>query len=178
MIATRLIAIACALMAASGALAADLNDTLQQKLPLLGHRNWIVIADAAYPVQSRPGIETVYVGGDQIEAVDAVLKLIRFSKHVRAKALLDAELAAVPENDAPGVAHYRDQLKKKLDTLETEQMPHEAIIGKLDETAKTFQILIVKTDFKIPYTTVFLQLDCGYWSAEAEQRMRQSLQTK
>jgi hypothetical protein len=24
----------------------------------------------------------------------------------------------------------------------------------------------------LPYTSVFIQLDCGYWSAEAEQRLR------
>src|SRR5665213_988847 len=31
---------------------------LDERLPLYGHRNWIVIADSAYPLQSAPGIET------------------------------------------------------------------------------------------------------------------------
>jgi L-fucose mutarotase/ribose pyranase (RbsD/FucU family) len=178
MFATRLIAVVCVLSAATGAGAGELNETLKQRLPRLGHRNWIVIADAAYPAQSRPGIETVYVGGDQIEAVTAVLQAIQSSKHVRAKVLLDAELTAVPEGDAPGVTRYRDQLQKLLEVLKPERLPHETIIGKLDDTAKTFEVLIIKTDFTIPYTTVFLQLDCGYWNADAEQRLRQSLQDK
>jgi hypothetical protein len=35
---------------------------LEQELPLLGHRNWIVIADSAYPWQTAPGIETINTG--------------------------------------------------------------------------------------------------------------------
>lgn len=33
---------------------------LQEKLPLLGHRNWIVITDMAYPLQTKEGITTLY----------------------------------------------------------------------------------------------------------------------
>ena len=29
---------------------------LRQELPILGHRNWIVIADSAYPAQNSAGI--------------------------------------------------------------------------------------------------------------------------
>ena len=27
----------------------------------------------------------------------------------------------------------------------------------------------------IPYTSIFFELDCGYWSAEAEQRLREAI---
>lgn len=33
---------------------------LQEKLPLLGHRNWVVITDMAYPLQAKDGITTLY----------------------------------------------------------------------------------------------------------------------
>ena len=36
--------------------------TLDERLPLLGHRNWIVVADAAYPWQASAGIETIDTG--------------------------------------------------------------------------------------------------------------------
>jgi hypothetical protein len=45
----------------------------------------------------------------------------------------------------------------------------------LDQTAQTFRVLIIKTELTIPYTSIFFELDCGYWSAEAEQRLRQSM---
>ena len=43
---------------------------LQHLLPLLGHRNWIVVADSAYPAQSNPGIETIYTGEDHVQLLE------------------------------------------------------------------------------------------------------------
>lgn len=167
---------------ASAVQAADLKDVLKEKLPLFGHRNWIVIADAACPVHVCPAVETVYVGGDQPEAVATTLKTIRAAKNVRAHALLDAEFADVPKSDAPGVGHFRDQLAKLLAPQGLEQtpehFPHEAILAELDETAERYQALILKTDFTIPYTSVFLRLNWGSWSPEAEQRLRKALRDK
>jgi hypothetical protein len=31
------------------------------------------------------------------------------------------------------------------------------------------------TNLTLPYTSVFLELDCGYWSPEAEQRLRDAI---
>ena len=45
----------------------------------------------------------------------------------------------------------------------------------LDEAGQTFRVLIIKTDMTLPYTSVFLQLDCGYWTAEAEKRLRETM---
>ena len=33
---------------------------LEEKMPLIGHRNWIVVTDMAYPLQTDPGIITVF----------------------------------------------------------------------------------------------------------------------
>src|SRR4051812_10598667 len=54
-----------------------------ERIPLYGHRNWIVIADSAYPAQSGAGIETVVSNADHLEVVQAVLKALGQSKHVR-----------------------------------------------------------------------------------------------
>ncbi len=55
------------------------------------------------------------------------------------------------------------------------QLPHEEIIARLDQSAQLFNILIIKTEMTIPYTSVFFELGCGYWNAEAEARLRQSM---
>jgi len=149
---------------------------LAEKLPVFGHRNWIVVADSAYPAQSRPGIETVYAGGDQLKAVKEVLDAVEKAQHVRPIIYVDAELKAVPDTDAPGVDAYRKKLDKLLAGKPVKTMPHEEIIGELDEAAKMFNILIIKTDLTIPYTSVFFQLDCGYWSGEKEERMRKAIE--
>lgn len=146
-------------------------------LPVMGHRNWIVIADSAYPAQSRAGIETLYTGGDQIEVVAAVLKALNHTRHVRPVVYLDSELPYVSEQDAPGINAYRQQLKRVLGTRPVTSIPHEELIAKLDKAGETFRILILKTNLTLPYTSVFLQLDCGYWSTEAEQRLREAIKT-
>jgi D-ribose pyranose/furanose isomerase RbsD len=149
---------------------------LAQKLPLLGHRNWIVIADSAYPSQAREGIDTIYVGGDQVSAVRRILQSVDAARHVRGSVYVDQELRYVSDKDAPGIDQYREQLNKLLKDRSVETMPHEEIIEKLDEAAEKFRVLIFKTDLTLPYTSVFIQLDCGYWSGEAEQRLRQRME--
>jgi hypothetical protein len=147
---------------------------LEGLLPLYGHRNWIVVADSAYPLQSKPGIETVVVDCGQVDAVKKVRDAIAAQKHVRANIYVDAELAFVAEKDAPGIQSYRRRLTAALGAA-AQKLPHDEIIAKLDKSAEVFRILILKTDMTIPYTSVFFELDCGYWSAAAEKRMRASI---
>ncbi len=153
----------------------DWERQLNLLLPLFGHRNWIVVADSAYPAQSRPGIETIVSGAGQIEVARKVLGAIAASKHVRANIYLDQELEFVAEQAAPGVSEYRTQLADLLKTANATTMPHEQIIARLDQTAQVFRVLIIKTELTIPYTSIFFELDCGYWSAEARQRLRQAM---
>ncbi len=148
---------------------------LKALLPLYGHRNWVVIADAAYPAQSKPGIETIVADADQIEVVRAVLDAITAAPHIRPNIYADKELGFVAEKDAPGVMEYRKQLDGILYNSSVTYLPHEQIIAKLDKTAELFHVLVVKTEMTIPYTSVFFELDCGYWNAEAEQRLRQAM---
>lgn len=148
---------------------------LSETLPLFGHRNWIVVADSAYPAQAKPGIETIAVDADQIHVVRKVLDAITSSRHVRANIYADKELGFVTELDAPGIADYLRELDIVFDGARVAFLPHEQIIHKLDQSAQVFRILIIKTDMTIPYTSVFFELDCGYWNAEAEQRLRQAM---
>jgi hydroxymethylpyrimidine pyrophosphatase-like HAD family hydrolase len=148
------------------------------QLPLLGHRNWVVIADSAYPWQTSAGIETIYADGDQIEVVEKVLDAVRQAPHVRPIIYTDAELKFVPEENAPGISAYRDRLREVLGDADVQSLPHEEIIAKLDEAGKTFHVVLLKTDLTLPYTSVFLQLDCGYWTAEAEQQLRDAIEAQ
>jgi L-fucose mutarotase/ribose pyranase (RbsD/FucU family) len=141
-------------------------------MPVFGHRNWIVVADAAYPAQSNPGIETVFTGSDHAEVLGKVLAAMAASSHVRANIYLDAELQLVKEEDAPGVSAVRREIAQHLAGKNMRSLAHEQIIIRLDEAGKLFRILIFKSTLRIPYTSVFLELDCGYWSEGAEKRLR------
>lgn len=142
------------------------------RLPVLGHRNFIVIADSAYPAQSRPGITTVATGEDHAAVIAEVLAAVREAPHVNPVVYLDAELTRVPERDAPGIEPLRARIEEILKNENVRRLPHMDIIERLDESAKLFEVLILKTRGTLPYTSVFLELDCGYWDADAERRLR------
>jgi hypothetical protein len=151
------------------------SEMLDQELPLLGHRNWIAIVDSAYPLQTSTGIETVETNAGQLDVVRDVLDKLNKAKHVRPVIFTDAELKLVPESDATGVIAYREALGKLLAKGEVQSLPHEQIISRLDEAGKTFHILVLKTRMTIPYTSVFIRLDCGYWTDEQEKRLREKM---
>lgn len=153
----------------------SLEKMVASKLPALGHRNWIVVADSAYPLQTSPGIETITVSNGQLDAVKQVLAALSKAKHVRPNIYIDAELKFVPEKNAPGITAYRKSLDSILKGKNAKRMLHEEIIAKLDEAGKTFKVLLIKTPHIQPYTSVFFQLECGYWSDEAERQMREAM---
>jgi D-ribose pyranose/furanose isomerase RbsD len=148
---------------------------LTQILPLLGHRNWIMIVDSAYPLQSSSGVETIETNTDQMEVIRQVLRAVNSSIHVRPIVYMDAELPYVPEKDAPGVTAYRQEIQSVLAGQKITSLPHEQIIAKVDEVGKTFHIVVLKTTMTVPYTSVFLQLNCKYWSDDAEAQMRKAM---
>lgn len=154
---------------------ADWRSALNDALPALGHRNWIVIADSAYPLQTSAGVETITTGAGQVEVVQAVLEALGKAPHVRPVIQLDAELPFVAEQYAPGVGAYRAALKQALAERPFVSKPHEEIIKDLDEAGKTFKVLLLKTNLTLPYTSVFIQLNCGYWSDEAEKNLRDAI---
>ena len=163
------------LMTTTAIAAENWKAKLQAELPLLGHRNWIVVADAAYPLQTAPGIETICADADQVTVVKEVLAALGRTKHVKPTIYTDTEMKFVAEKNAPGIGAYRDALAKILANQPVQVLPHEQIIGKLDEAGKTFKVLLIKTPLTLPYTSVFFQLECGYWNAAAEKELRDAV---
>ncbi len=147
-------------------------------LPLMGHRNWILIVDSAYPLQTSPGVETIETNADQVDVVSKVLALLDQSIQVRPVVYMDAELPFVPEQDAPGVMQYRKQINGVLGTRKVTAIPHEEVIRKIGEAGQSFHILVLKTKLTVPYTSVFLQLNCKYWSDSAEAALRNAMKQK
>jgi hypothetical protein len=78
----------------------------------------------------------------------------------------------VPESEAPGVEQYRKELKSRLADIPVDSILHQSLIDRLNETGKSFHVLVLKTNMTIPYTSIFVQLDCRYWSAESEAKLR------
>ena len=174
----RIVALAllsCALLTAQSREALSWREQVHRQLPLLGHRNWILVVDSAYPLQVSPGVQMIETNADQVEVLRHVLRELSTTKHVTPILFEDQELAFVTDEDAPGVTPYRDTLKSLATGFDVHLLPHEQLIGKVDEAGRAFQVLVLKTTLTIPYTSVFLQLDCKYWGSDAETRLRQAM---
>ena len=153
------------------------EEVLKDRIQLYGHRNWLVIADSAYPAQSRQGIETIAANEEQTAVLVRTLQILHECKHVKPQIYTDSELQFVSETDAPGVASYREQLSTLIKGYEVRDLLHEEIISRLDRAGEMFRVLLIKTSMRIPYSSIFFELDCGYWSAEAETRLRAAMRS-
>lgn len=157
----------------------DWHQILRERLPYFGDHNWIVVADSAFPLRSALGIETIISNESQVNTVRQVLDLLSRQIHVKPVVYTDLELEHVGEEDAPGISAYRQLLSGLFEKFFPEPpakgIHHASMIRTIDEAAKTYNVLIIKTNMTLPYTPVFFELRAGYWSDEAEQRLRESI---
>ena len=155
------------------------RQVLDDRLSLFGHRNWIVVADSAYPLQSAPGIETIVSTDNQVDTIRHVFAELSRRNHIRPVVYVDKELKYVDEQAAPGVGAFRQLLNAILEKFSAGQtatpLLHEDIIKQLDQASKTFNVLIIKTNSLLPYTSVFLELRAGYWNDQSEEQLRRTM---
>jgi len=151
------------------------KNEFQRMLPLMGHRNWILVVDKAYPWQSGSGITTLYTGQPLVKTLEEVVTALKASTHAKPVFYTDKEMAFITEDLAKGSDAYREQLKKVLEGQTTQSLLHDDVFPKIAEAAKLFNILILKTDETIAYSSVFIELDCAYWGPEKEKALREQM---
>ena len=140
--------------------------------PLLGHRNWIAVVDKAFPLQSSAGVTTVYSGESIPEVLSYVLGAVRGADYAKPVIYTDAELHYLDDTLAKGVEDLRHTYAWSFVNLDVQSIMHEEIFRTFEAAAKLFSVFVIKTDCLIPYSSVFIELDCGYWSACAENELR------
>ncbi|MDR0756565.1 MAG: hypothetical protein LBF85_01815 [Tannerella sp.] len=150
------------------------KDALKAEIPLLGHRNWIVVTDMAYPLQTQPGIKTVHTGEAYMDVLDFVYREIEKAPHVKAAIYQDKELLYLDEKDVAGIDALRGQMKTLLGENRTFVL-HDRLIDRLDEVSRKFNVVILKTALTVPYTSTFFELDCNYWDSTGENVLRQAI---
>jgi D-ribose pyranose/furanose isomerase RbsD len=151
---------------------------LQARLSLFGHRNWILIVDKAFPMQNGSGITVINSNEKLLPVLTYVLSEIESAEHVKPIIYQDKELSFISEAQSKGVGELRESLKKAFGDQKVQQIMHDSVFLKIDEAAKLFNVLVIKTNEIIPYSSVFVELDCAYWNGENEKILRSGMMKK
>jgi D-ribose pyranose/furanose isomerase RbsD len=146
-----------------------------QKLPLLGHRNWVLVVDKAFPLQSSAGMTVINTGEKLPAVLKEVMKSISTSTHVKPIVYTDSELSYITQDLSPGADEMKKEIFAALKGFEVNTILHEAVFAKLDEASKLFGVVVLKTESTIPYSSVFIQLDCAYWDSNREKSLREKM---
>ncbi len=143
----------------------------EKTLPMLGHRNWVLVVDKAFPLQNAAGMNVINTGEEIDEVLVYVLDKMNSSTHVTPIIYTDKELELIPafgEKETVIVERYH----QLLSGMEVNSILHEEVFSKLDAASRLFSVVVLKTECTIPYTSVFMELDCKYWNAANEERLR------
>ena len=151
---------------------------LAEELPLLGHRNWILVVDKAFPAQNAPGIHVVNSGEELLPVLQYALGEIGKSTHVKPIIYTDQELNFITPEMESGIEAYKKSLGEILHGADVQTILHDSVFEKIDEASKLFKVLVLKTEVTIAYSSVFLNLDCKYWTGEKENALRQAMKEK
>ena len=84
----------------------------------------------------------------------------------------DRELEYISEEQVPGIEKFRAESGRLLEGRRVQTLLHDEVFGMLDESSSLFRVLVIKTREVVPYSSVFLQLDCSYWGPENERVLR------
>jgi hypothetical protein len=147
---------------------------VEERLPLFGDGNLIVVADSSFPELSVDGVQTLHTHMPQLEVLKGLLASIDANKHLHPVINTTDELKFVGERDAPGISSFRDSLSQLLVGRDLNPTYADGDVA-VAKTAQLYRVLVLKTDSTLPFTSVFIHLKNGYWSAEADKRLRDAM---
>lgn len=160
---------------ATGEMGDDWKAMVDRQVNQLGYRNWIVISEASFPAHSRTGVRQVNATGEVPEVLDYVLDALESTQHVKPRVYLTRELRSVENDFAPGIDEMRKRIIDSSHGHEVTELDQESLITLLDSANQSYDVLVVRTPTALPYTSVFLELQPGYWDAESEDRLRERI---
>ncbi|NNC89570.1 MAG: hypothetical protein HKN82_14035 [Akkermansiaceae bacterium] len=141
----------------------------------LGYRNWIVLGDQAFPVHSRQGVRTIMVEDEIPEVLHGVLEILEQEQKVVPRIYVAQELDHVPNDRAPGIDEFRKNLDRALHGHQARALQYKSLTVLLEDSTKSFAVVVLKTQTALPYTSVFIELDSGYWDADSERLLREKM---
>ena len=122
----------------------------EQLLPKLGHRNWILVVDKAFPLQSAPGIVTINTGEPMRPVLGELVRMLEKASHIKPVYYTDLELNSLSDDLCPGAEQARTEIFQALQDAQVNTILHEEVFSKIDTASKLFTTVVLKTESTIP----------------------------
>lgn len=156
----------------------ELDPGLVREVQALGNRNWIVIADESFPLHTRRGVRTLLVDKEIPEVLSGVIDVLESQQHVAPIFYRTRELGFIENDSAPGIEVYRDAITASLRGYDIRDFQYRYLSVVLEDDSKTFAVLVIKTKTALPYSSIFIELDSGYWDQRSELKLRSKMESQ
>ena len=156
----------------------ELDPGLVREVRALGNRNWIVIADESFPLHTRRGVRTLLVDKEIPEVLSGVIDVLESQQHVTPVFYRTRELGFIENDTAPGIDNYRANITKALRGYEIRDFQYRYLSVVLEDDSKTFAVLVIKTKTALPYSSIFIELDSGFWDQSSEKKLRSKMEAQ
>jgi hypothetical protein len=147
---------------------------LDSEIVELGAYNWIIVTESAYPAPGRPQTHTVISPYELPQTLDSVLQTIDSLGHIRPRIYLTREVDELSETYAPGIENHRANLSKYLNERTTQSLSARSLESLLRSSKNGNRVLVVKSQTSLPYTSIYIELESGYWDGESETALRKN----
>ncbi len=151
------------------------KEELKIEFPKLGHRNWILVVDKAFPDFAAEDIKTIETKEPLINVINEVKAQLDSQTHVKPIIYKDLELDYLNKDILNGIDEFKDDLYKIYPKDSFSTILHDKVLSKIDSASNIFTVLVLKTETTIPYSSVFIELDCKYWNLELETQLRENM---
>ncbi len=108
--------------------------------------------------------------------LEHVLASLKSAGHVTPHLYRDREMAYMTQALSPDAEAFNQSVKSVTGNMPVNELLHDSVFAKLAGSSGQFKVLVLKTNEKIAYSSVLLELDCAYWSAEKEAALRKGMQ--
>ena len=152
------------------------RDDISVQANQLGYGNWIVITEASFPSYKQMGTRHLTVDRPIPEILDQVMRSLEKTEYVRPKIYLPIELDVMEDDFSPGIDAYRNELKRAFHGYEVTRAEQESLRILVYDDQRSLDVLVIRSNTALPYSSVFMKLEPGYWDGASESRLRRRMQ--
>lgn len=138
----------------------------------LGYGNWIVVTEASFPAYKRLGTRRISVDRTIPDILDQILRSLEKTEYVRPKIYLPTELGVIENDFSPGIESYRNALDEALHGYEVTRAEQESLRILVADAQRSLDVLVIRSNTALPYSSIFIELEPGYWDGASESRLR------